>query len=126
MKLNVSETESNWFSKKCKRMSTKQEIVSDSAFKAWSFSSDFNFPCKDGRITAATCEYYCPLAVNPTLPIFSKSSISNVAEFLDPSLKTLPCTKASPVSCENQSFFFIILKCCHRKSFCFSLLLFTI
>ena len=39
------------------------------------------------------------------LPIVAKSSILNVAEFLDPSLKTLPCTKTSPVSCENQSFF---------------------
>ena len=72
MKRNVSETESNWFSKKCKRMSTKQEIVSDTAFKARPFSSDFNFPCKDGRVTAATCEYDCPLTVNPTLPIFFK------------------------------------------------------
>ena len=29
------------FSKKCKNMSTKQEIASDADFKAWSFSSDF-------------------------------------------------------------------------------------
>ena len=29
-------------------MSAKQEIVSDAAFKAWPFSSDFNFACKDG------------------------------------------------------------------------------
>ena len=29
-------------------MSAKQEIISDAAFKAWSFSSDFNFACKDG------------------------------------------------------------------------------
>ena len=28
----------------------------------------------------------------------------NVAEFLDPSLKMLLCTKTSPVLCENQSF----------------------
>ena len=48
-------------------MSTKQEIVSDAAFKAWLFSSDFNFACKDGRVTAATCKYYCPLVVNPTI-----------------------------------------------------------
>ena len=27
-----------------------------------------------------------------------------MAKFLDPSLKTLPCMKTSPVSCENQSF----------------------
>ena len=43
------------------------------------------------------------------LPIVSKSSILNVAEFLDSSLKTSPCTKTSPVSCENQSFFLLFL-----------------
>ena len=48
-------------------MSTKQEIVSDAAFKAWPFSYDFNFACKDGRVTAATCKYYCPLVVNPII-----------------------------------------------------------
>ena len=38
MKQNVSETESNWRfqkkTKKCESMSTKQESVSDAAFKA--------------------------------------------------------------------------------------------
>ena len=29
-------------------MSTKQESVSDPAFKAWPFSADFNFAFKDG------------------------------------------------------------------------------
>ena len=33
--------------KNCKNMSTKQEIVSDAASKAWPFSFDFNFACKD-------------------------------------------------------------------------------
>ena len=47
-------------------MSTKQEVVSDATFKAWPFSSDFNFACKVGRLTAATCKYYCLLVVNPT------------------------------------------------------------
>ena len=37
-------------------MSTKHEIVSDAAFMAWPFSYDFNFPCKDGGVTAATCK----------------------------------------------------------------------
>ena len=50
-----------------KKMSTKQEIVSDAAFKAWPFSSDFNFTCKDCRVTAATCKYYCLLVVNPAI-----------------------------------------------------------
>ena len=40
----------------------------------------------------------------------AKSSISNEAEFLDPSLKTSPCTKTSRVSCENQSFFLFMWK----------------
>ena len=29
-------------------MSTKQEIVSNAAFKGWPFSSNFNFAYKDG------------------------------------------------------------------------------
>ena len=46
-------------------MSTKQEIVSDATFTEWLFSSDFSFTCKDGRVAAATCKYYCLLIVNP-------------------------------------------------------------
>ena len=38
-------------------MSRKQESVSDATFKAWPFSSDFSFACKDGQIVAATCKY---------------------------------------------------------------------
>ena len=87
-------------------MSTKQEIVSDISLKAWPFSSDFNFICKDYRVTAATCKYYCLLVANPaTTNCCKKLNILNVAEFLDPSLKTLPCTKTSPVLCEKKSFF---------------------
>ena len=48
-------------------MYTKQEIVSDTAFKAWPFPSDFNFTCKDGRVTAVTCKDYCLLVVNPAI-----------------------------------------------------------
>ena len=39
------------------------------------------------------------------LPIAAKSTILNLTEFLDLSLKTSPCTKTSPVWCKNQSFF---------------------
>ena len=68
MKQNVSETGSILaFSKKCKNMSKKQEIISDAAFKAWPFSFDFNFACKNSQVTAATCKYYCPLVVNLTI-----------------------------------------------------------
>ena len=67
MKQNDSETESNWhFQKKCKNMSTKQESVSDVAFKTWPFSSDFNFANKLGPVTEATWEYF-PLVVGPTI-----------------------------------------------------------
>ena len=38
------------------------------------------------------------------LPIVAKSSILNVAEFQDPSLKVLPYAKTSPVLCESRSF----------------------
>ena len=41
------------------------------------------------------------------LSIVAKNSILNVAEFLDPSLKSSPCTKTSPMSCENQHFFLL-------------------
>ena len=47
MKQNVSETERNWhFQKNVK--TCLQNKISDATFKAWPFSSDFNFPCKDG------------------------------------------------------------------------------
>ena len=39
--------------------------------------------------------------------LFEKSSILNVAEFLDLSLRDSPCTENSPVLCENQSFFLL-------------------
>ena len=53
-------------------MSTKKESVSDAAFKAWPFLSNFNFAFKDGRVTAATCNYYCSLVVSPTIASFCK------------------------------------------------------
>ena len=48
-------------------MYTKHEIISDTAFKALPFSSDFNFACKDGQVTAATCKYYRPLVANANI-----------------------------------------------------------
>ena len=48
-------------------MSTKQESASDAAFKAWPFSSNFNFALKDVQVTVATCKNYCPLVVSPTI-----------------------------------------------------------
>ena len=71
-------------------------------------TSDFNFACKDGRVTAATYKYYCPLVVNPIITnSWKKLHLLNVAEFLGPSLQTSPSMKTSSVSCGNQSFFFL-------------------
>ena len=93
-------------------MSTKQESSSVATFKAWPFSSVFNFGCRDDQVTTATCKY-CLLVVSPSyealgkflpLTIVAKSLILNVAEFLDPPLKTSPCMTTSPVSCETSLF----------------------
>ena len=35
--------------------------------KACPFSSNFNFACKDGQVTTATCKYYCSLVISPTV-----------------------------------------------------------
>ena len=57
----------------------------------------------------------------------AKSSILNEAEFLDPSLKTLPYMKTSRVSCENQSFFLLFQNIAtFIESDCGFLLLFTV
>ena len=66
MKQNDSETEINQrFWKNVENMSTKQESVSGATFKAWPFSSVFNFACKDVWVTTATCKY-CLLVVSPS------------------------------------------------------------
>ena len=88
-------------------MSTNREIVSDAAFKAWPFSSDFNFAFKDGLVATVTCKYYCPLIVNPTITNCCKELHLKLAKFLDSFLKTPSCTKTSPVLRENQSFFLL-------------------
>ena len=119
MKQNVTETESNrLFRKNVRNISTKQESVSGATYKAWPISSVCNFGCKDGRVTAATWKY-CQVVVSQSdkaickflpIPNVAKNSILNVAEFLDPPLKTSPpCTKTSPVLCETCLFF--ISKC---------------
>ena len=52
-------------------MTTKQESVSGATFKAWSFSSIFNFGCKDGQATTATCKC-CLLLVCPSGKVLCK------------------------------------------------------
>ena len=109
------------FSKKCKNV-----FYLMPPFKVWPISSDFNFSCKDGRVTAATYNYYCPLVVNPI--------ITNACKKLHLKCDKVPRAVFANVAMhENQSgfvwklvFFLIISKLCHlyRKSLCFSLLLF--
>ena len=86
MKQNVSETESNWrFRKIVKTFQNKKAYLM------------VELPQQHANATV----YW--LQTLP-LPVVAKSSILNVAEFLDPSLKTLPCTEPSLASCENQYF----------------------
>ena len=88
--------------KKCKNVSTKLENKSDATFKAWSFYLILILYAKMVKLlqqyanTTANCLQALPL------PIAAKSCILNEAVFLDLSLKTSPCTKTGPVSCENQ------------------------
>ena len=66
MKENVSQTESNSsFQKNVKNIFTKQQSLSGATLKAWPFPSIFNFGCKDGQVTTATCKY-CLLLVSPS------------------------------------------------------------
>ena len=87
MKQNVSETESNWRFRKI----VKTFLQNKKAYLMVELPQQH----------ANTTVYW--LQTLP-LPVVAKSSILNVAEFLDPSLKTLPCTEPSPASCENQYF----------------------
>ena len=105
-----------------------QNKISDATFKARPFSLNFNFLCKDGWITAATCKYDCPLVVDPT--------ITNCFKELHLKQGRIPRSVFENVTIhENESgfmwkpvFFLIILKFCHLywKSLCLSLLLFTV
>ena len=71
-------------------MSTKQEIVSDATFKAWPFSPNFNLAVKMVQLLQQHANTTVHWLSTLLLPIVAKSSILNMAEFLDPSLKTLP------------------------------------
>ena len=93
------------FSKKCKNMFTKQEIVSDAAFKAWLFSSDFSFACKKKSSYRSIMQVLLSIGCKPYQ--VAKSSILNEEVFWDPPLKSSPCAKTSQVSFENQSFFLL-------------------
>ena len=95
------------FSKKSKNMSTKQESVSDATFRHGHFQPILILPVMMVKLLQQHANTTVHWLQALLLPIVAKSSILNVAEFLDPSLKTLPCTKTSPVSCDNQCFFLL-------------------
>ena len=88
-------------------MSTKQEIVSDATFRAQPFSSDFKFCMERQSSYCSNMQILLSIDFKPYHYQVAKSSILSMAEFLDLSLKMLPCMKTSPVSCENQSFFLL-------------------
>ena len=92
------------FSKKYKNISTKQEIVSDATFKAWPFSSDLILPVTIVRLLQPDANTTVHWLQTLPLPVVAKSSILNVAEFLDLSLKTSPCTKTSPARVKTSLF----------------------
>ena len=95
------------FLKRCKNLSTKQVVISDVTFKAWPFSSNFNFATKDGRVTTATCKYYCLLAVNPAITNCCKE-VHVVCDRVPSSVfENVTIHETCPVSCENQSFFLL-------------------
>ena len=52
-----------------------------------------------GQIQESSCISDEALSNFLKLPIVAKSSILNMAEFLDLSLKTSPCMKTIPVTC---------------------------
>ena len=102
LKQNVFETEGNrYFWKNVKSCLQKKESVSRATCKAWSFSSDFNFACKDGRATAATCKY-CPLVVRPSDEAFS--TVTNYCNCWVSGSAFENITKTNPVSCDPVFF----------------------
>ena len=105
----------------------KQEIVSDAAFKLWPFSSNFNSACKTGGVTIATCKYYCPLVVNPTITNCCKEFYLKYGRVPRSVFKNV-AMHGNYSSFVWKPVFFIISKCCHlsQKSLYFSLVLFTV
>ena len=128
MKQNVSETESNWgFWKKCKNMSTEKKVYLMLPSKHGHLYQILILPLK--MVKSLQQHENASVHWLKALPllIVAKSCILNLAEFLDLSLKTLPCTKTSLTSCESQ-YFFLILKFCYlfQKLLCFYLFIFTV
>ena len=88
-------------------MSTKQESVSDAAFKHGHFHPILILPVKMVELLQQHANTTVHWLQALPLPIVAKSYILNMAEFLDPSLKTSACAKTSPDLCKNQHFFLL-------------------
>ena len=113
--------------KKMQKHICKQEIISDATFKAWPFSSDFNFICKDGRDTAAICEHYCPLVVNPAITNCCKELHLEYGRVRKSVFENVAMHKNKSGFAWKPVFFLIIWNVAtFIESHCFSLLLFTV
>ena len=85
-------------------MSTKQESVSNAAFKHGHFHLILILPLEMVELPHQHANTTVHWLQAVPLPTVAKCSILNVAEFQDLSLKMLPCTEPSLTSCENQYF----------------------
>ena len=108
MKHNVSEIESNWhFRKNVKTCLQNKKSYLMPPSRHGHFHLILNLPGKMVELPQQNANVIVHWLETLPLPIITKSSILNVIEIRDPSLKTSPCTQISPVSCENQSFFLL-------------------
>ena len=104
MKRNVSETERNWrFQKNVKACLQNKKAYLMPHSRHSLFHPILILALKIVELPQQHANTVHWLQALP-LPIVAKSSILNVLEFLDLSLKTSSCTKTSPVLCEFQSF----------------------
>ena len=105
MKQNASETESSWhFRKNLKAclQSKKSYLMPPSRHRH--FHPILILPVKMVKLLEPDANTTVLWLQTLPLPIVAMSSILNVAEFLDPSLKTFPCTKTSPARVKTSLF----------------------
>ena len=108
MKQNVSETEIGVFEKNRKTCLQKKKVYLMTHSRRGHFHPILILPVKMADLPQQHSNTVHWLQALPLL-IVAKSFILNIAEFVDLSLKTSPCMKTSPVSCENQFFFLLLL-----------------
>ena len=111
MKQNISETESNWrFQKNVKTCLQNKKSYLIPPSRDGYFHRILILPVKMVESYRSNMQIQLSIGCKHCyyqLPIVAKNSILNMAEFPDLSLKTPPCMKTNPVSCENQSFFLL-------------------